>query len=1001
MFGSTRSCMIDSGCYVFSEGRRRYIPLLKVDAHTTLFSTTSRTTLTQTFQNPSRSQPIEEVKYVFPLYEGVSISSSTFTVGDKVLYGRVKERQRAKQDYQDAVSKGQSAGLLEQSLDASDVFTTSIGHVPAASVVKVDITYLGELKYDAAIEGLRFTIPTSIVPRYGEQSTLQGTIPTRPQGFTFTMDIDMPQGCTIRSVQSPSHPMAVNIGSLSTSSKQEELSLLRGNASLSLGTTTLDKDLVLQVVVTKLGEPSAVLETHPTIPNQRALMTTLVPKFKLPQEKPEVVFVCDRSGSMGDGLRIPNLIGALRTFLQSLPVGVKFNVCSFGSRHEFLFDRSQTYSQETLDRGVRYASTFVANFGGTEMHAPLKETFKRRYSDMNLEVFLLTDGEIWNQQRVFDLVNARVRDGEGKARVFTLGVGNGVSHSLIEGIARAGRGFSQTVTDGEKMDTKVVRMLKASLMPHINDYSLEIKYESSEDAARDGTSEEFEIVEKVTEALQLDTQVSSGAASSTEKETKPTVSLFQADLSDDDGDIDMMGTKDAGGKYDHLPPVLNPRYLQTPGVMPPLFPFSRTNVYVLISDDAPNREPKSVVLRGTCAHGPLKLVIPISEKVSRSTTIHQLAAKKAIQELEEGRGWITKAKDCESGNLLKEEFEGGFSDMVEREAVRLGVKFQVSGKWCSYVAVEENGQESTMEESVRPAEMVNPGPGGFRQPQFLAAASPPPPGSALFGAPASSSFGGGGLFGASTATKSPSSGRGTAFRISPTPAHGGGLFGASAATPSNSSGAGGGLFGTSSTGFSRPQATSGGGLFGAPTETARSGGPLGYAQPAMFGSSDSSGPCYPQSSPAVNESLLNQGQHTVSGAACMSLPNEDDDSSGGDEGEDNRNARPFSGSPSSRADPLQTITSLQLFSGSWTWSKALEEVTGLGKNRAHKAAGADLSDEQLATIIAIAFLEVKMVSEEETWDMIADKAKGWLRNEVGDDKMEELFKAAKSLFEAD
>lgn len=975
MFGSTKSYMIDSGCYVFSEGRRRYIPLLKVDAHTTLFSTTSRTTLTQTFQNPSRSQPIEEVKYVFPLYEGVSISSFTCTVGDKVLYGQVKERQRAKQDYQDAVSKGQSAGLLEQSLDASDVFTTSIGHVPAESVVKVDITYLGELKYDAEIEGLRFTIPTSIVPRYGEQSTLQGTISTRPQGFTFTMDIDMPQGCTIRSVQSPSHPMAVNIGSLSTSSKQEELSLLRGNASLSLGTPTLDKDLVLQVVVTKLGDPSAVLETHPTIPNQRALMTTLVPKFKLPQEKPEVVFVCDRSGSMGDGLRIPNLIGALRTFLQSLPVGVKFNICSFGSRHEFLFERSQTYSQETLDRGVRYASTFAANFGGTEMHAPLKETFKRRYSDMNLEVFLLTDGEIWNQQRVFDLVNAQVLDGEGKARVFTLGIGNGVSHSLIEGIARAGRGFSQTVTDGEKMDTKVVRMLKASLMPHINDYSLEIKYESPEDTAHDDTSEEFEIVEKVTEALQLDTQASSGAASSTDKETKPTVSLFQADLSDDDGDIDMMGTKDAGGKYDHLPPVLNPRYLQTPGVMPPLFPFSRTNVYVLISDDAPNRKPKSVVLRGTCTHGPLELVIPISEKVSRSTTIHQLAAKKAIQELEEGRGWITKAKDRESGKLLKEEFEGRFSDMVEREAVRLGVKFQVSGKWCSYVAVEENGKESTMEESVRPAEMTDPGPGGYRQPQLLAAAAPPPPGSALFGAPASSSFGGGGLFGASTTTKYRSSGRGIAYRMSATPAYGGGLFGASAATPSNPPGAGGGLFGTSATGSSRPQAASGGGLFGAPTETARSGAPLSSAQPATLGSSDSFGPCFPPSWPATNESLLNQGQHTVSEAACMSPSNED--------------------------DPLQTITSLQSFSGSWTWSKALEEVTGLGKNKAHEAVGTGLSDEQLATVIAIVFLEVKMASEEETWDMIADKAKGWLRNEVGDDKMEELFKAAKSLFEAD
>jgi hypothetical protein len=33
---------------------------------------------------------------------------------------------------------------------------------------------------------------------------------------------------------------------------------------------------VLQVVANDMGVPQAILETHPTLPNQRALMTTLV-----------------------------------------------------------------------------------------------------------------------------------------------------------------------------------------------------------------------------------------------------------------------------------------------------------------------------------------------------------------------------------------------------------------------------------------------------------------------------------------------------------------------------------------------------------------------------------------------------------------------------------------------------------------------------------------------------------------------------------------------------
>jgi hypothetical protein len=67
-------------------------------------------------------------------------------------------------------------------------------------------------------------------------------------------------------------------------------------------------------------------------------------------------------------------------------------------------------------------------------------------------------------------------------------------------------------------------------------------------------------------------------------------------------------------------------------------------------------------------------------------TVHQLAAKKAISELEQGRGWISEARD-ESGLLIKIKHEGRFADMVERKAVRFGVQFQVGGKWCSFVAI--------------------------------------------------------------------------------------------------------------------------------------------------------------------------------------------------------------------------------------------------------------------------------------------------------------------------
>jgi hypothetical protein len=109
------------------------------------------------------------------------------------------------------------------------------------------------------------------------------------------------------------------------------------------------------------------------------------------------------------------------------------------------------------------------------------------------------------------------------------------------------------------------------------------------------------------------------------------------------------------------------------------------------------RVPKSVVLRATSTHGPLELEIPVQVLDQPGETIHQLAAKKAIAELEEGRGWLASAKDPK-GKSIKGKYPGRFDEMVEREAVRLGVQFQVGGKWCSFVAVEKKSEDAQGDE---------------------------------------------------------------------------------------------------------------------------------------------------------------------------------------------------------------------------------------------------------------------------------------------------------------
>lgn len=628
------------------------------------------------------------MKYVFPLYDGVSVVGFECTIGSRVIKGVVKEREEAKQEYNAAVASGKIAGLLEQSLEASDVFSTSLGNIPSrAKSVKVEITYLGELKHDAQVDGLRFTIPTKLAPRYGQHSMTDSNTFQGGKHITITVDADVSSGSTIKSIQSPSHPISVNIGTLSTATSDTP-SLQKAHATLSQGSAELDKDFIIQIVATGLGDPIAVLETHPTIPNQRALMATLVPRFNLPMEMTEVVFLCDRSGSMGGGQKIPNVVDALKIFLKSMPVGTKFNICSFGSHYEFLWERSMTYEEGTLETAINHVSGFSANFGGTEMYRPMEDVFKRRYKDLNLEVILLTDGEIWAQEDLFRLINTHVSKSKGAVRVFTLGVGTDVSHALIEGVARAGNGFAQTVGENEKMDRMLIRMLKGALTPHVTDYTLEIKYDNN-DGSEEENDDDFEVIERVMDAMTLEVPSSGQVEESDTQQSQQPISLF--DQSVQDTDLEMSGTSDSVKAK--LPPLIVPRYLQAPFQIPPLFPFNRTSVYVLLSDSTPNRQPKSVILKGTSVHGPLSLEIPIATLTERGTTIHQLAARKATRELEDGRGWIFHVKN-QDGKLLQEQFDGQFSDMVKREAVRLGVQYQVSGKWCSFVAIQDTDRNA-------------------------------------------------------------------------------------------------------------------------------------------------------------------------------------------------------------------------------------------------------------------------------------------------------------------
>jgi hypothetical protein len=174
--------------------------------------------------------------------------SFTCRIGKKVLSGLVKEKVKAKAIFDKAVAKGETAGLLEQAPESSDVFSTKLGNVPASESVIVEVTYIGELKHYET-DGIRFTIPTSIAPRYDSAPSLSSANPyansysdvqasatpaTNVGGIKIVVDVNMPDGSFIKGVQSPSHPIAVSMGTVSTATDADPL-MSKASATLLLG----------------------------------------------------------------------------------------------------------------------------------------------------------------------------------------------------------------------------------------------------------------------------------------------------------------------------------------------------------------------------------------------------------------------------------------------------------------------------------------------------------------------------------------------------------------------------------------------------------------------------------------------------------------------------------------------------------------------------------------------------------------------------------------------
>jgi len=437
------------------------VPLEGVKIHAEVLGHASRVTLAQRFRNAEKV-PIEAV-YVFPVPEAAAVCGLAMRVGERRIEGQVWEREKAFEIYDDAMAAGHGAVLVDA--ERPNILTASVGNILPGQEVVIELTWAAELGMEG--EAIRFMLPTTVAPRYAPEEDQRGVSPTRAERVNPPVELDVPYGldlevdialpCPVCAVDSPSHPVRFEVHGT------------RARVTLSHGAAAMDRDFVLLITPQEAHRPQVLVER-----NEDGLVTaavSIVPQLEGSLGGNEVVFVVDRSGSMG-GSSIEQVRAALHLCLRSLKEGDRFNIVGFGSDFVVLFPESKPYDQSTLDEATRHVDDMGADMGGTEILPALKAVLEREpAAGLGRQVVLLTDGEVSNEAAVVELA----RNHRAHTRIFTFGIGHGASEYLVRAVARVTLGEAEFIHPGERIEPKVLRQFARLGTPALRGVKVEWK----------------------------------------------------------------------------------------------------------------------------------------------------------------------------------------------------------------------------------------------------------------------------------------------------------------------------------------------------------------------------------------------------------------------------------------------------------------------------------------------------------------------------------------------
>ncbi len=408
------------------------MPLKSTHADVEIAGVIAEVTVSQVYRNDG--ERTLEAMYLFPASTRAAVHAMTMTVGDRVIEATIREREEAREEYEQAIEDGKTASLLEQ--QRPNVFQMMVGNILPGDEVTVELVY-SELivPEEGAYE---FVYPTVVGPRYTGANdsvadgprgwTAQPTLHEGEDAFHATgIDVALHSGIPLAEVFSPSHEIAVEFDDRA---RNAEVHVARAAEQGN-------RDFVLQYRLAGDGIQSGLM-LYPgedegffllmVEPPERVAVEQVVPR--------EYVFILDVSGSM-HGFPLDVSKSVMKQLLPSLRPEDEFNVLLFaGNSAVFSESGSVTASPENIRHALGWIDTAHGS-GGTELLPAMQRVAQLpRTAGMSRILVVATDGYVTVERQTFDLIRENLSD----ANLFSFGIGSGVNRFLIEGMAHAGRG---------------------------------------------------------------------------------------------------------------------------------------------------------------------------------------------------------------------------------------------------------------------------------------------------------------------------------------------------------------------------------------------------------------------------------------------------------------------------------------------------------------------------------------------------------------------------------